>query len=84
VIWASVDIISTPKSGAAALRGYLRHPGGLRAPSNIGGGTFRHPPSIGGACAFDAKKGLRRRRKMLVSCFQEGGKKKFEKMDFWF
>ena len=46
------------------------------------GGT--HPSNIGGGCAFDAKKGLDSGLLRLVTRFQQGSKKKFEKMDFWF
>jgi len=41
------------------------------------------PLNIGGGCAFDAKKVLDLGLPMLVSRFQQGSKKKFEKMDFW-
>jgi hypothetical protein len=41
-------------------------------------------PIIGRTCAFDAKKGFRRRRTKHVSCFQKGSKKNFGFLDFCF
>jgi hypothetical protein len=57
---------------------------GFTQPPHYWRDYLRHPSTYGRACAFDAKKGLRHRRKMHVSRFQEGSKKNFEKMDFWF
>jgi hypothetical protein len=45
---------------------------------------FTLPSTIGAICAFDAKIGFRRRRKMRVSRLQEGSKNFLKKMDFWF
>ncbi len=75
-------MISTPKSGADGPKG---GPTALQYWRDYHlWCKLRHPSTYGRGCAFDAKKGLRRRRTRLVSRFWQGSKKNFKKMDFWF